>query len=381
MEKVTFLKSDMSAQGGLEKYTLRLAEAFAKKGYSVKVLTTSRTDKALPRAPEGVELISLASKSFLSAVHLLRFDSCCQKWLKSHPSQIVFGMDHNRFQTHYRAGNGVHAAYLHQRALSEPALKRFSLKINPLHKLILSFEKSVFEHPELKTLFTNSHLVKEQILSYYSTAEQKIEVVHNGVEWNELKVPFESSFTQKNEIRRKLGLDADAFHFLFIGHGYHRKGLMQLLNSLALLQGDFQLSVVGKDRHIAIFQKIADRLFPKKKVHFFGAQSCTLPFYQMADCLVVPSLYDPFANVTVEAQAMGLYVISSKYNGGHEILKPFSGAVIEQLFNKESFANELKKAMAYPKVPSCASLIREGAKELDFSNQLEKIISHTISHF
>ena len=44
------------------------------------------------------------------------------------------------------------------------------------------------------------------------------------------------------------------------------------------------------------------------------------PFYQMADALVIPSFYDPFANVTVEALAMGLFVLSSKHNGGPEIL-------------------------------------------------------------
>ena len=42
-----------------------------------------------------------------------------------------------------------------------------------------------------------------------------------------------------------------------------------------------------------------------------GYPDNVLKFYKIADCLVIPSFYDPFANVTVEALAMGVFVITS----------------------------------------------------------------------
>ena len=80
--------------------------------------------------------------------------------------------------------------------------------------------------------------------------------------------------------------------------------------------------------------------------------------------------YDPFANVTVEALCMGVFVVSSKTNGGHEILQPENGTIIDSLHDPESIAAALEYAMAHPKTDLSARQIRESVKHLDFENQL-----------
>jgi UDP-glucose:(heptosyl)LPS alpha-1,3-glucosyltransferase len=97
-------------------------------------------------------------------------------------------------------------------------------------------------------------------------------------------------------------------------------------------------------------------------------------FYQFADAVVIPSLYDPFANVTVEALAMGLFVVSSKSNGGHEILTDKNGAIISNLFNRDSLTFALKEALRHPKTPMQALSIRESVRNLDYSLQTKKLI-------
>jgi UDP-glucose:(heptosyl)LPS alpha-1,3-glucosyltransferase len=55
-------------------------------------------------------------------------------------------------------------------------------------------------------------------------------------------------------------------------------------------------------------------------VHFIGVAENVVPYYQCADLLVHPCLYDPFSNVVLEAMACGLGVITNQYNGANELI-------------------------------------------------------------
>jgi UDP-glucose:(heptosyl)LPS alpha-1,3-glucosyltransferase len=373
--EITLIKSQLHKKGGLEKYTWQIARDFCLLGIPVTVLTSGVVQP--PFDDPHLKIASLPIGHCLSFLNIMHFDKVCHEYLREHPTPIVFSLDRNRFQTHIRAGNGVHAAYLQHRSEAEGRIKKLSFALNPLHQAILSLEKKAFEHPELKLLFTNSEMVKQELLRFYRTDPEKIRVVHNGVEWHAMQSSFESWDSQKEINIRKLGLDPAAFQLLFVGHNFYRKGLEKLLKALTRLKQDnFQLSIVGKEKKISYFHLLVEQLGLQGKVFFFGPQQETIPFYQIADCAIIPSVYDPFANVTVEALAMGVFVISSKHNGGHEILTPSNGAVIKSLDDLDSFSHVLKTSLTRSKSIQSANAIRESVKHLDFSNQL-KIITQT----
>jgi len=372
MKTIAIVKKDFHTHGGLEKSSWRIIQAFKERGADVTLLTTHEVS-----APCPVLACSLESK--FKFLRLKEFDAWCRTTLQSHAFDVVFSMDRSSFQTHHRAGNGVHAAYLALRREKESFLKGLSFSLNPLHRFILKLEKATFEDPHLRGIIVNSSFVKDQILRFYATAPSKIHVVHNGVEWLEMENDFNASFEQKDQIAKKLNLDPHNFQFLFIGHNFHRKGLSLLLQALSRLQRrDFHLSVVGTDKHHTAYQKQAARLGLSKNVTFFYSQADTRPFYQIADALVIPSHYDPFANVTVEALAMGLFVISSKNNGGHEVLTQGSGLTIDP-FNLESFTASLETALHRRKDLQSAQKIRASVQNLDFSHQLEKVCQICLS--
>jgi glycosyltransferase involved in cell wall biosynthesis len=93
---------------------------------------------------------------------------------------------------------------------------------------------------------------------------------------------------------------------------------------------------------------------------------------------VIPSLYDPFANVMVEALAMGLSVVSSTANGGCEVLSAQTGLCIEQLFDPHSVAGVLLQALSRPKTKISAQMRRDSVKHLNFAQQLELIVNATL---
>jgi UDP-glucose:(heptosyl)LPS alpha-1,3-glucosyltransferase len=365
---VFLLKSNLAQLGGAEKMALRLAKAFQSRNHPVTILTTGEIS-SLSDSP--TQIISASHLPKLSVLKVRAFDRFCMEKLKQRGSAIVFGLDRNQFQTHIRASNGVHAAYLERRSIHEGFMKALSFKLNPLHHLLLKLEKAGFEHPELEKLYTNSAMVKAEILRFYNVLPKKIHVVHNGVEWKEMEQDFNDWVSKREEIFSTLKLNPNCFHFLFIGNNYQRKGLEPLLRALALLPSkEFHLSVVGKEKNCAHFVHLVHSLKLDKHVSFFGPQKKIVPFYQVADALVIPSFYDPFANVTVEALAMGVFVVSSKANGGHEVLTADTGAIIEDLMVPEVMAVALQRAMTRPKTVESANAIRQSVKALDFSEQM-----------
>ncbi len=363
------LKSHLGKQGGLEKYALRIAQGFLEKGFKVSLLSK------IPCSIQGVSVHTMNTCSWPAFRRMEQYDLLVQKWLKEHKTDLIFGMDRNRMQTHIRAGNGVHASFLESRIHTEGKFKWLACKLNPLHRKILQLEKASFEYLGLKTIFANSHMVQKELLQFYRIDPAKIQVVHNGVEWHEMEIDFLSRQEQKKIHMQRLGLDPSRFYFLFIGNGYLRKGLTQLLKAFAKIRyGDAHLLVVGKENKSNNYQSLAANLGLKNHVSFFGKQQDTRPFYQIADSLVIPSFYDPFANVTLEALAMGLFVVSSRWNGGHEVLTAANGTIIENLLDIDSVASSLEEALRRPKTESQATLIRNSVRHLDFSHQIPKLI-------
>jgi UDP-glucose:(heptosyl)LPS alpha-1,3-glucosyltransferase len=374
MKEIVLLKSRFFQGAGLEKYARHIAKAFAGKGHPVTVLTTGESKET--SLDPLIKTVFFEINKASSVQKVLSFDKSCEAYLQNTQAPVIFGLDRNRFQTHLRAGNGVHAAYLHHRARSEGWLKRLSFAVNPLHQLILRLEKEAFEHPGLQLLIVNSEMVRNEVLSYYAVDPRKIQVLHNGVEWSALEKDFATWPQSKAHFAHSLGLNPHLFHFLFIGHNFRRKGLDHLLQALALLkEKKFHLSVVGTDKQMGSYKKLTKQLHLQEKVTFFGPRSDVKSFYQLADAIVIPSLYDPFANVTVEALAMGVYAVSSKTNGGHEILKETTGSVIENLADPSCIVASLEKALRAPKTLQTAEQIRSSIRYLDYPEQLNRLIN------
>ncbi len=359
--RIVILKRTLGQKGGLEKHAHRIAQGFIDRGCDITFLTSDRPGSDFP-----YPYVSFPTPKWPLFWSLEKFD----RSVRNFPTvDRILGLERNRFQTHLRAGSGVHAAYLKMRSLSSP-LSHLLRKIHPLHHKILELEKVGFENRGLQKIFTNSHMVKAEILHYYKPTAS-IEVIHNGVEWEEM-IPGFSEWEKGYHPHSR-------FHFLFVGNGFFRKGLDILLRALALLKRrDFFLSIVGKEKKTDFFMRLVEKLNIQKNVRFFGPQKSLTSFYQWADALVIPSWYDPFANVTIEALAMGVFVISSKHNGGHEILTPQTGSILSDLSDIDHIADQLEKAMSVPKTPLSSNLIRNSVKHLDFSIQMTKLIDQCL---
>jgi UDP-glucose:(heptosyl)LPS alpha-1,3-glucosyltransferase len=372
--KVAIIKSNYTPYGGGEKYATRLIQAFAERDSSVDVLTAE--SGGWGDDIYNVKCVTLRQYRHNNLVRLLTFNASVNSYLSSSGYDCIFSMDRTDFQTHLRAGGGSHAAWIQRRCEEYSYLRCLSFRINPFHRAMIRMERRAFLSDQLKRIFCNSNLVREDIIHYYPRAEDKIMVVHNGVEWNELSGAFDEAAHRREEIMKHLGLHREKYHFLFVGSGYERKGLSKAIHALKRLPGHVDLVVVGKDKNEKRYRSHAGKLKIGHRVHFFGPRRDVTPFLQVADAFILPTIYDPFSNASLEALAMGLYTVTSGANGCAEVIQSGAGCVIEDLRSIDSVTDAMKTALG---THSTKEEIRDSVRHLDFIGQLHKIVDMCVS--
>ncbi|EPE7490940.1 glycosyltransferase family 4 protein [Cronobacter universalis] len=215
----------------------------------------------------------------------------------------------------YRAGDGVHRRWLLQRSRILPAWRRTLLMNDRYHRYVMQAEKSMYEASELKAVICNAEMVKHEIMEDFGVSESKIHVIYNAIDTKRF---FPADEAQRQVLRARLDIPQSAVTLIFVGSGFERKGLAPALHAIA--QTDRYLIVVGQDKAEKEYRDLAAQLGCASRVRFVGLQKETLPWYQTADGLLLPTLYDPFPNVILEAMACGLPVITTPGCGGSEFI-------------------------------------------------------------
>jgi len=158
--------------------------------------------------------------------------------------------------------------------------------------------------------------VKRDILRHFTLDAGNIHVIHNAIDSKRFQ-PATPSL--RHAARRQLRLPQDAHVMIYVGSGFERKGLKAAIEAVA--QTDRYLIVVGQDKQLSRYQQLANQLNCLDRLRFAGVQQDVQPFYHAADALLLPTLYDPFPNVVLEAMACGLAVITSTGCGGAEFIR------------------------------------------------------------
>jgi UDP-glucose:(heptosyl)LPS alpha-1,3-glucosyltransferase len=220
----------------------------------------------------------------------------------------------------YRAGDGVHATWLELRARQQSSFARWFTSLHPWHRYTLAAENAMFRHPGLRAVICNSVMVRDDIAQRFGVPQDKLHVIHNGVDLDYFNPQLKQQY--RTDMRTRLGIDDATPVIVYVGSGFARKGVPQLLQALAEMSHQNAVAiVVGKDKHSRRMQALAVSLGLDGRVHFVGPQQDVRPWYGMADVLALPTLYDPFPNVALEALACGLPVMTTPTCGAAEVLQ------------------------------------------------------------
>ncbi|MFT4171896.1 MAG: glycosyltransferase family 4 protein [Rhodocyclaceae bacterium] len=260
----------------------------------------------------------------------------------------------------FRAGDGVHATWLAQRLRTLTPWQRFLQKHSPWHAYTLAAEDAMFRDVRLRAVICNSHMVRDDIARRYPDISHKLHVIHNGVDLARFSPDLRA--THRDAVRAALGVGHRTPVVVYVGSGFARKGVAQLIDALqkpALAQAE--LWIIGKDRDAQGMQARAKAGGLSFRVRFLGPQKDVAPYLGAADAFALPTLYDPMPNAALEALACGLPVLTSPMSGAAELIKPGFGAVVDAL-DIDGIARELARLLALAVDPAQRDLVCDAAR-------------------
>ena len=241
----------------------------------------------------------------------------------------------------YRAGDGVHAQWLEERARAQGPLGRLATRLSPHHRYLLAAERALFASPRLRAVICNSEMVRGEIASRFGIDAAKLVLIRNAVDAARFHPGLRAEM--RDAVRQQLGIPRDASLVLHVGSGFERKGVRFLLRALARSRTRPWLVVAGRDKRASRYASLAHRLGIGERVRFAGSVSDVRPYLGAADAFVLATLYDPQPNAALEAMAAGLPVITTPKCGVAELLREGESGYVRDALDVAGLAEAMDR--------------------------------------
>ena len=371
--RIAIVRQRYNPFGGAERFVERALAALAAEGAEVSLIT--RDWAGAPQ--EGFRQISCNppySRFFAGrAARDRSFARCVQQQMATGGFDLV--QSHERIPgcSIFRAGDGVHAAWLDHRSRILNPLSQVAQRLSPYHRYVLAAEKAIFEHPALKAIICNSRMVADEIEHYYGVDRSKLRVIYNGVDLTYFSPVVRDEFRLSQ--RAGLGLDKETPVLLYVGSGFERKGVPQLLQTMALMkETKAHLVLVGADRRLKAMRQLAGQLGLASRCHFVGPVKDVRPWYGMADAFVLPTLYDPGPNAALEALACGLPMLTTPGCGAKEWIRQGRNGFVCDPLDTPEMARMLDDLLDLRQFDEAGQASRNIVAGLDLSRMAQDLI-------
>lgn len=172
---------------------------------------------------------------------------------------------------------------------------------------------------KIRLLMANSQFTLNTLKLTYPTISNKVRVIYKSID--------STPYLHQREVESKGKAELTTHTtVLFVGTNMQRKGIITLINSandILMQVPECKFLIVGKDRFISKYKKIAQQNDVLDKMKFLGhrSQNELYSIYQEASIFVLPSLTEAFGVAVLEAIAAGAVPVVSNVGGLPEIIQ------------------------------------------------------------
>lgn len=328
MKKRILFYIGLLTAGGAERQLIYTALAAKKHGYDVRILVDNpinHYEEMLQNS--GIEIIVVCpdSKKYRSLKRILVWSQL----MKSYRPDIVHTFLHkSNFW-------GMFLASLH----------RVPMKIASIRNT----DKNAFKFLKLYRLFAdkiicNTQLAAEISCQEYGVKEHKLEVIYNAIDLNNFR-----GAKPLPDFRRNLGLAEETLLGVTVARITKKKNHIGLIKGLEILNNKDSLRNVHflfvgfpeeKDL-LEIIYKELEHTGLSSKVSILGLRDDIPNILKSCDFMVLPSFYEGFPNVILEAMATGLFVIATPTGGTTELVKNGINGLLSRSCSPEDLAHSI----------------------------------------
>ncbi|SVB06965.1 uncharacterized protein METZ01_LOCUS159819 [marine metagenome] len=306
------------APGGAETVVKAYSEGLLAKGHKVEVITTDLytetpfVKKKMPSEVGGVPVSRHSAFSVSGEAHYVLAPGMVTSFL-SKKADIIHTHSYGYFQNH--------AAWIKEKFQSTPWVitphfhPSWSMWGGAKRRTLRDFYdskigKSTMESANLITCVSKHE--RDMLVSEIGLEHENIRIIYNGINWEDWKeIPDPATFRQKYP-------NIPERFVIFAGRLATNKGIPDLIEAMSLLKstGDVDLVLMGADMGLG---RDLDKIAESKNVRMHRIGHVEDDIYRSAlsatSVLVLPSEYEAFGIVLLEAAAAATPVIGTRVGG------------------------------------------------------------------
>jgi UDP-glucose:(heptosyl)LPS alpha-1,3-glucosyltransferase len=345
-----------ATRGGAEHFTVWLAHELAARHHEVHIVchdvaprvnkyrqATQRASHDADRShqahpPEepthdGIHIHRIRGMKLNSGLGFRLFGQRARRWCALHKPDIAHSMTVAYPADIYQPHAGVYASIQAQAVASratgaQAKWKQLMQSLSVKQRTLLTLERRAVTslgHPGGPArILSLCRMMTDQLQKTYAIPTANIiELPNPRMETPPVLDPA-THIEQRHWFRGLYKLTPTDKVAVFVGHDFRRKGLRYAIDTLAKTP-DWKLLVVGLGK-AREYVELANALnlgdaSPHPRILFVGPTKQMDPVYAAADALLLPTFYDSFGLVVLEALAHGLPVISTEFLGAAYIVK------------------------------------------------------------
>jgi UDP-glucose:(heptosyl)LPS alpha-1,3-glucosyltransferase len=350
--EIVQIVQELSTVGGVESVACELAGAFSRAKIVNTVLASAVGERVSPGTRVervGAWLSRVRTRGVLRYlgrfIVVPTFTILATRAVFRHPKAVVL--------SHGDSLKGdvlvVHA--VNAQSLAEKRSAHiWSWLLNPMHLWVALRDRWMIGGLRYRMYVAVSPRVAKELQQIYHVPPARIRVIPNGIDLNR----FTNDAAAGLAIRQEFNIPAAAKLLLFAGHEFRRKGLAHAIGALELLGPDVWMIVVGSDNPVP-YRKLAEK--SASRLVFAGSRTDMPALYAAADGFVLPTAYETFSLVCMEAMACSVPVFATPVGGIEDYLVDgMNGYQIRM--DATDIAAKISHVFSYPEL---TQRLRDGA--------------------